>query len=61
MKISRVVNFPFPTPPSRESLESAEKLLLALGALKVLPCFGSLKEMKEGKTMKYVALFFIIK
>ena len=49
MKIDRVINFPFPTPPSHESLESAEKLLVALGALKVNPCRGTLKEMKEGK------------
>ena len=48
MKIDRVINFPFPTPPPRESLESAEKLLLSIGALRILPCKGSLKEMKEG-------------
>lgn len=33
MNIERVVNFPFPTPPSLESLQAAEDLLIALGAV----------------------------
>lgn len=33
MNISAVVNFPFPTPPNRESLAKAEKILTLLGAL----------------------------
>ena len=32
--IDKVINFPFPTPPSTEALKAAEKLLLSLGALK---------------------------
>ena len=33
MNIDKVVNFPFPTPPDVNALQSAEKLLLNLGAL----------------------------
>ena len=33
MNIDKVVNFPFPTPPDETALQSAEKLLLNLGAL----------------------------
>lgn len=33
MNIDKVVNFPFPTPPDVTALQSAEKLLLNLGAL----------------------------
>ena len=33
MHIDAVVNFPFPTPPDRESLQKAEKVLTHLGAL----------------------------
>lgn len=33
MNIERVVNFPFPTPPSLESLKAAEDLLITLGAV----------------------------
>lgn len=33
MSIDKVVNFPFPTPPESTALQSAEKLLLNLGAL----------------------------
>ena len=33
MNIDKVVNFPFPTPPDSTALQSAEKLLLNLGAL----------------------------
>lgn len=35
--IERVVNFPFPTPPSVEALLAAEELLVALGALQAPP------------------------
>ncbi|KAH9950532.1 P-loop containing nucleoside triphosphate hydrolase protein [Amylocystis lapponica] len=34
MHIDVVVNFPFPTPPDRASLQKAEKVLMHLGALK---------------------------
>ncbi|XP_003461675.2 probable ATP-dependent RNA helicase DHX37 [Cavia porcellus] len=33
LNIEKVVNFPFPTPPSMEALVAAEELLIALGAL----------------------------
>ena len=33
MSIDKVVNFPFPTPPDATALQSAEKLLMNLGAL----------------------------
>ena len=33
MNIDKAVNFPFPTPPDATALQSAEKLLLSLGAL----------------------------
>ena len=33
MDLQNVVNFPFPTPPDRESLAKAEKLLMYLGAV----------------------------
>lgn len=34
MKITRVVNFPFPSPPDATQLKMAEKRLILLGALK---------------------------
>lgn len=33
MNISKVVNFPFPTPPHQQAIVTAEKLLTMLGAL----------------------------
>lgn len=33
MNIDNVINFPFPTPPSIESLAASEKRLALLGAL----------------------------
>ena len=33
MGIDRVVNFPFPTPPSKEALLAAEAMLTSLGAI----------------------------
>ncbi|XP_040843074.1 probable ATP-dependent RNA helicase DHX37 [Ochotona curzoniae] len=33
LNIEKVINFPFPTPPSVEALAAAEELLIALGAL----------------------------
>lgn len=33
MGIDKIVNFPFPTPPDRNALKKAEKLLIILGAL----------------------------
>ncbi len=37
MHIDAVANFPFPTPPDRQSLKEAEKMLMYLGALEVPP------------------------
>nr|VWP00591.1 N/A [Ganoderma boninense] len=37
MHIDAVVNFPFPTPPDRGSLQKAEKVLTHLGALSLAP------------------------
>ena len=37
MHIDAVSNFPFPTPPDRQSLRQAEKMLTYLGALEVPP------------------------
>jgi ATP-dependent RNA helicase DHX37/DHR1 len=37
MHIDAVANFPFPTPPDRQSLRQAEKMLTYLGALEVPP------------------------
>jgi ATP-dependent RNA helicase DHX37/DHR1 len=33
MGIANVINFPFPTPPGRDNLKSAERLLVNLGAV----------------------------
>ncbi|CAG9533777.1 unnamed protein product [Cercopithifilaria johnstoni] len=35
MNIIKIANFPFPTPPDKDSLEEAEKRLIRLGALQV--------------------------
>uniref|UniRef100_A0A673MCK0 RNA helicase n=1 Tax=Sinocyclocheilus rhinocerous TaxID=307959 RepID=A0A673MCK0_9TELE len=40
LNIEKVVNFPFPTPPSSEVLISAEQLLISLGALEEPPRRG---------------------
>uniref|UniRef100_A0A8C1HLZ8 Activating signal cointegrator 1 complex subunit 3 n=1 Tax=Cyprinus carpio carpio TaxID=630221 RepID=A0A8C1HLZ8_CYPCA len=40
LNIEKVVNFPFPTPPSSEALISAEQLLISLGALEEPPRHG---------------------
>jgi ATP-dependent RNA helicase DHX37/DHR1 len=37
MHIDAVANFPFPTPPDRQSLRQAEKMLMYLGALEAPP------------------------
>uniref|UniRef100_A0A8C3VAJ7 Activating signal cointegrator 1 complex subunit 3 n=1 Tax=Catharus ustulatus TaxID=91951 RepID=A0A8C3VAJ7_CATUS len=37
LNIEKVINFPFPTPPSTDALAAAEELLIALGALKEPP------------------------
>lgn len=35
MKINKITNFPFPTPPDKQSIVEAEKRLILLGALEV--------------------------
>uniref|UniRef100_A0A3Q3KK99 Activating signal cointegrator 1 complex subunit 3 n=1 Tax=Monopterus albus TaxID=43700 RepID=A0A3Q3KK99_MONAL len=49
LNIDKVVNFPFPTPPSAEALVAAEQLLVSLGALREPPCAGSVKEMERAR------------
>nr|XP_040052182.1 probable ATP-dependent RNA helicase DHX37 [Gasterosteus aculeatus aculeatus]XP_040052183.1 probable ATP-dependent RNA helicase DHX37 [Gasterosteus aculeatus aculeatus] len=49
LNIDKVVNFPFPTPPSSEALVAAEQLLVSLGALKEPPRTGSVKEMERAR------------
>jgi ATP-dependent RNA helicase DHX37/DHR1 len=35
MKIDKITNFPFPTPPDKQTILEAEKRLITLGALDV--------------------------
>ncbi|XP_036382835.1 probable ATP-dependent RNA helicase DHX37 [Megalops cyprinoides] len=49
LNIEKVVNFPFPTPPSMEALVAAEQLLVSLGALEEPPRSGRLKEMERAR------------
>ncbi|XP_037114006.1 probable ATP-dependent RNA helicase DHX37 [Syngnathus acus] len=49
LNIEKVVNFPFPTPPSTEALVAAEQLLVSLGALKEPPSLRSMKEMERAR------------
>ncbi|XP_072538060.1 probable ATP-dependent RNA helicase DHX37 [Salminus brasiliensis] len=49
LNIEKVVNFPFPTPPSSEALVSAEQLLVSLGALEEPPRQGRLVDVKRAR------------
>ncbi|KAM9360828.1 putative ATP-dependent RNA helicase DHX37 [Symphorus nematophorus] len=49
LNIDKVINFPFPTPPSAEALVAAEQLLVSLGALKEPPRTGRVKEMERAR------------
>lgn len=49
LNIQKVVNFPFPTPPSSEALVSAEQLLISLGALEEPPCQGRVVDMERAR------------
>ncbi len=63
MGIDRVVNFPFPTPPSEEALKSAENLLVSLGAVDQ-PDASQLKNNKQkklGECLLLYAVFQLIK
>nr|XP_004611192.1 unnamed protein product [Sorex araneus] len=47
LSIEKVINFPFPTPPSLESLIAAEELLIALGALEAPPSTARVKQLRS--------------
>uniref|UniRef100_A0A8C6YD90 Activating signal cointegrator 1 complex subunit 3 n=1 Tax=Naja naja TaxID=35670 RepID=A0A8C6YD90_NAJNA len=49
LNIEKVINFPFPTPPSSDALKAAEELLIALGALKAPAMSGRLEKLQEAK------------
>ncbi|XP_029686000.1 probable ATP-dependent RNA helicase DHX37 isoform X2 [Takifugu rubripes] len=49
LNIDKVVNFPFPTAPSAETLVAAEQLLISLGALKEPPHTGRVKELEQAR------------
>ncbi|RVE67907.1 hypothetical protein OJAV_G00086520 [Oryzias javanicus] len=49
LNIDKVINFPFPTPPSFEALVAAEELLISLGALEEPPRSGRAKEMQRAR------------
>ncbi|XP_005403058.1 PREDICTED: probable ATP-dependent RNA helicase DHX37 [Chinchilla lanigera] len=49
LNIEKVVNFPFPTPPSVEALVAAEELLIALGALQAPPKTERLKQLQRSR------------
>uniref|UniRef100_A0A8C5PBB8 Activating signal cointegrator 1 complex subunit 3 n=1 Tax=Leptobrachium leishanense TaxID=445787 RepID=A0A8C5PBB8_9ANUR len=49
LNIEKVVNFPFPTPPSADALIAAEELLISLGALQEPPKVGRLKDLQKAK------------
>nr|XP_025872854.1 probable ATP-dependent RNA helicase DHX37 [Vulpes vulpes] len=47
LNIEKVINFPFPTPPSVEALIAAEELLIALGALQAPQKTESVKQLQR--------------
>ncbi|KAM9393778.1 putative ATP-dependent RNA helicase DHX37 [Pholidichthys leucotaenia] len=49
LNIEKVVNFPFPTPPSAEALAASEQLLVSLGALEEPQSKGRLKDIQQAK------------
>ncbi|XP_012684041.2 probable ATP-dependent RNA helicase DHX37 isoform X2 [Clupea harengus] len=49
LNIQKVVNFPFPTPPSSEALLAAEDLLISLGALEPPPRQGRMLELQRAR------------
>lgn len=51
INIDRVINFPFPTPPSAESLKAAEDLLLSLGAVRAP---DRIQHSSKGKILIYI-------
>ncbi|XP_039096917.1 probable ATP-dependent RNA helicase DHX37 isoform X2 [Hyaena hyaena] len=49
LNIEKVINFPFPTPPSVEALVAAEELLVALGALQAPQKTEMVKELQRSR------------
>ncbi|XP_045635001.1 probable ATP-dependent RNA helicase DHX37 isoform X1 [Ursus americanus] len=49
LNIEKVINFPFPTPPSVEALIAAEELLVALGALQAPQKTESMKQLQRSR------------
>ncbi|XP_032287366.1 probable ATP-dependent RNA helicase DHX37 isoform X3 [Phoca vitulina] len=49
LNIEKVINFPFPTPPSVEALIAAEELLVALGALEAPQKTESVKQLQRSR------------
>ncbi|XP_039096850.1 probable ATP-dependent RNA helicase DHX37 isoform X1 [Hyaena hyaena] len=49
LNIEKVINFPFPTPPSVEALVAAEELLVALGALQAPQKTDRVKELQRSR------------
>ncbi|XP_060049254.1 probable ATP-dependent RNA helicase DHX37 isoform X2 [Erinaceus europaeus] len=49
LNIEKVINFPFPTPPSVEALVAAEELLIALGALQAPQKSGRMKQLQSAQ------------
>ncbi|KAM6155291.1 putative ATP-dependent RNA helicase DHX37 [Rhynchocyon petersi] len=49
LNIDKVINFPFPTPPSLEALMAAEELLIALGALQAPPKTERMKQLQKSR------------
>ncbi len=56
MHIDAVSNFPFPTPPDRQSLRQAERILTYLGALQALPNVVGNTVTDLGRTMSLFPL-----
>ena len=56
MHLDAVANFPFPTPPDRQSLRQAEKILMYLGALQALPNVAGNTVSDLGRTMSLFPL-----
>ncbi|XP_062037940.1 probable ATP-dependent RNA helicase DHX37 isoform X1 [Lepus europaeus] len=49
LSIEKVINFPFPTPPSVEALAAAEELLIALGALQAPQKAERVKQLQSSR------------
>uniref|UniRef100_A0A8C8XAF1 DEAH-box helicase 37 n=1 Tax=Panthera leo TaxID=9689 RepID=A0A8C8XAF1_PANLE len=49
LNIEKVINFPFPTPPSAEALVAAEELLVALGALQAPQKTERVKQLQRSR------------